>query len=79
MENHSQNAPLVNFNIGTSFVRIGALIADTLIVKGHICIHLQTRALAFWLERILGVHRINKNGLNNLKIFDSITYVFKKS
>ena len=39
---------IVDLNIDTSFVGIGALRADILILKAQICINLQTRASAFW-------------------------------
>ena len=35
------------------FVNIGALRVKTLVFKGQICLHLQTRALMFWSEQIL--------------------------
>ena len=51
---------IVNLNIDTLFVDIGALRVDILIFKGQICLHLQTRALAFWPKQILTAQRINQ-------------------
>ena len=60
---HAHCYLIVNLNIGTSFVGIGPvrpLIADILILKAQIGIHLETRALALWPKQILEAQRINK-------------------
>ena len=44
----SKCSSIVNCNIDTSSVAIGALGAKILLLKAQICIHLQTRALLFW-------------------------------
>ena len=51
---------IVNLNIDTLFVDIGALRVDILIFKGQVCLHLQTRALVFWPKQILKAKRISQ-------------------
>ena len=49
----SKCSSIIKLNVDTWAVGIGAFIADTLISKAQICIHLQTRGLAFSVNKFL--------------------------
>lgn len=64
-----ENVPrsIVSLNMDTSFTDTGSLLAKILILKVQICLHVQTRALAFSLTKFL-----KRNEIKNEKKHEKI-------